>query len=343
MDAHVIFAMENIGQKMCLRECTRYKGCSGVNYRADTLTCQLLSVSLPGDQLKDSEGFSFSNLDNYTPDGESCHPPNPCNDHEKCVPSIMNGHVCLSYRAPCDAQPCKNGGLCRNQVNSYVCTCQDEWTGPNCEINPCSVTMDCSDLKNTICKTGIYEIIRNSTINVLCEMKYTGGGWTIFQRRMNGNVDFYRDWDSYKVGFGNMSDEFWLGNTYLNLLTNPGIFTLRIELEDFDGNYRYAEYTHFSISDETSGFKLKFSTYTGDAGNCLAIHKGQIFSTKDKNNIGCAKGFKGGWWYNNCHDTNLNGLYLSGTFASYADGVTWKLWRGEQYSLKSTRMMFRRA
>lgn len=67
MDAHVIFAMENIGQKMCLRECTRYKGCSGVNYRADTLTCQLLSVSLPGDTLNDSEGFSFSNLDNYTP------------------------------------------------------------------------------------------------------------------------------------------------------------------------------------------------------------------------------------------------------------------------------------
>lgn len=66
MEAHVIFAMENRGPNMCIRECTHYKGCNGVNYRRDTLTCQLLSVSLPGDKLEDSEGFSFANLDNYT-------------------------------------------------------------------------------------------------------------------------------------------------------------------------------------------------------------------------------------------------------------------------------------
>ncbi|CAG2223590.1 unnamed protein product [Mytilus edulis] len=99
MDAHVIFALENRGPNMCLRECKHYKGCSGVNYRRDTLTCQLLSVSLPGDQLKDSEGFSFANLDIYTLDGDSCLPTNPCKEREKCVPLDINGHVCISYRA----------------------------------------------------------------------------------------------------------------------------------------------------------------------------------------------------------------------------------------------------
>ncbi|VDI66499.1 Hypothetical predicted protein [Mytilus galloprovincialis] len=133
MEAHVIFAMENRGPNMCIRECTHYKGCNGVNYRRDTLTCQLLYVSLPGDKLEDSEGFSFANLDNYTLDGDSCLPTNPCKEREKCVPLDKNGHVCVSYRAPCDEQPCTNGGVCRNQVNSYVCTCPDEWTGLNCD------------------------------------------------------------------------------------------------------------------------------------------------------------------------------------------------------------------
>ena len=81
-------------------------------------------------------------------------------------------------------------------------------------------------------------------------MTTDGGGWTVFQRRLDGSVDFYRDWASYKKGFGNLNGEFWLGNDHLHRLTAAYNVRMRVDLEDFDNDTRYAEYTTFKVADD---------------------------------------------------------------------------------------------
>lgn len=34
----------------------------------------------------------------------------------------------------------------------------------------------------------------------------------VFLRRQSGRVEFFRNWKNYTAGFGDMRDEFWLGN-----------------------------------------------------------------------------------------------------------------------------------
>ncbi len=33
----------------------------------------------------------------------------------------------------------------------------------------------------------------------------------VIQRRMDGSVNFYRPWNQYKKGFGNVESEYWMG------------------------------------------------------------------------------------------------------------------------------------
>eukprot|EP00058_Branchiostoma_floridae_P003908 XP_002589396.1 hypothetical protein BRAFLDRAFT_77839 [Branchiostoma floridae] len=72
-----------------------------------------------------------------------------------------------------------------------------------------------------------------------------GGGWTVIQRRQDGWVPFNRNWEEYKLGFGNKNGEYWLGNDNIHFLTNQKNYRLRIDLLDWQGESRWAEYSTF--------------------------------------------------------------------------------------------------
>lgn len=67
----------------------------------------------------------------------------------------------------------------------------------------------------------------------------------MFQQRRDGSVSFNRGWSDYRDGFGDPRGEHWLGNQALHLLSNHGQYSLRIELQDWSRERRYATYHTF--------------------------------------------------------------------------------------------------
>jgi len=195
--------------------------------------------------------------------------------------------------------------------------------------------------------SGVYTIDPDGSgpFDVFCDQTTAGGGWTVFQKRLDGSVDFYRGWVDYKRGFGNLNGEFWLGLDKIHRLTKLRN-RLRVELEDTTGKTAYAEYDMFAVTSERTKYKLSLGTYSGTAGDSLSGHRGHPFTTKDQDNdshksTNCAVSHKGAWWYTSCHSSNLNGLYYHGQHSSYADGVNWAAWKGYKYSAKRAEMKIR--
>ena len=89
---------------------------------------------------------------------------------------------------------------------------------------------------------------------------------------MSTHYHDYRNWDTYKTGFGNLTSEFWLENDLISLLTKHKKFDLHIYLEDFEGEHRYAEYSDFQLGDKEEKYVLYIGNYSG--GDALTYHKG---------------------------------------------------------------------
>ncbi|KAG8127568.1 hypothetical protein E2320_014536 [Naja naja] len=173
------------------------------------------------------------------------------------------------------------------------------------------------------------------------EIQNGPGASRVFQRRMNGETDFWRDWQNYALGFGNLTREFWLGNNALHQLTSSGDYELRVDLRAGD-EYVYATYQNFRVDPPADHYRLHLGSYHGTAGDALSYHSGSVFSTRDRDPnrviIPCAISYRGAWWYRNCHYTNLNGLYANNRDHQ---GVNWFNWKGFEFSIPFTEMKLR--
>lgn len=214
--------------------------------------------------------------------------------------------------------------------------------------------------------------VSNESFNAYCDLKTLNGGWTVIQRRQDASVDFYRNWNDYVEGFGDIDGNFFIGLEKLYALTSLGKpQELYIILKDFDGVTKYAQYGEFKVGSASTDYRLTVGNYSGDAGDSLSSHSGHKFSTKDRENDkstkNCAVKWKGGWWYHNCYNrsvnlentyvcmdvyisfniffyfsfSNLNGMFLMGQTEKDARAMSWGQFHGVHYSLKFVQMMIR--
>ena len=202
---------------------------------------------------------------------------------------------------------------------------------------------DCSDLlKSGHTQSGVYSVNPDGKgyFTVYCDMRTDGGGWTVFQRRQDGSVDFYRGWNDYKSGFGQLTAEFWLGNDKIHRLMASRPSSLRVELEDWNGVRVFARYGRFNIGDEQAQYRLEVGSYSGTAGDSLTgshSHNNMAFSTKERENdrssSNCAVRCTGAWWYNSCQYSNLNGQYLGKNDNDWR-GIRWYNFKHNNLSFK---------
>jgi len=216
---------------------------------------------------------------------------------------------------------------------------------------------DCKSLYEAgMRENGIYQLYiedpgsqRPLTPQVYCELSDSsidGGGWTYIQSRVDDSVDFYRYWDEYEDGFGDPAGNYWVGLKVIHELTSPkDTVELMVNLEPFTGSIRYAHYKDFFVGDSSGNYKISIGRFSGTAGDSLARHNNMMFSTRGRDNAlsknnPCAElaDRKGGWWFENCSNCQLNGVYYDETYTGQNHGIHWMTYRNDWNSPRFQRV-----
>ncbi|XP_030392464.1 fibrinogen-like protein 1-like protein isoform X1 [Gopherus evgoodei] len=189
---------------------------------------------------------------------------------------------------------------------------------------------DCSEI-TWIRVSGVFVIQPTGLhqFEVYCELNSTSEGWTVLQRNQRDTqITWAESWSTYKYGFGNVHNDYWLGTEYIYWIAKQKVYQVRFVIYDSSGTMKYADYNLFGLEDESNGYRLRLGSYTGTAGDAMApnnpsiVHDNMKFSTKDldqdTSSGNCASSYGGGWWYSSCNSAQLNvkGSITWGSFCS---------------------------
>ena len=136
------------------------------------------------------------------------------------------------------------------------------------------------------------------------------GGWTRIMNRVNRNNFFNRNWQDYKIGFGSIENNYWMGLDNMRKLIGDRRMELRLDLFNIISDNSFIVYDHFNIDSERQMYTLEIGyKIEGNLPDSLSYHNNLKFSTNDRDNDAhtgdCAKIYNGGWWFGQCYQTCL--------------------------------------
>ncbi|KAJ8034026.1 Ficolin-1 [Holothuria leucospilota] len=314
---------------VCERRSTYHKCYCNAGYSGDGVTCQSIcrtnevygtcscqkSCTEPAGCVSCTGGQGCYCPDGFYLQGGDCVRRDQCGcyidgnillDGETYVNSGCTRRcTCTNNRLNCDNHyRCSSNAACRVRNGARQCYCNSGYEGDG---RTCTrIYTDCNDVRNAgNTRSDVYSIRPagyGSSFDVFCNMDIDGGGWTVFQRRINGATDFYRNWASYKNGFGNIRQEFWLGNEKLYYLTQQATYEYRMDFVYSSRSYHH-KYSRFRINNESNKYRVTdVGTRSGTRGYSLYNTQNIAFSTYDRDNDGqsstdCAEGHRSGWWH----------------------------------------------
>lgn len=194
------------------------------------------------------------------------------------------------------------------------------------------IPRDCQEIyENGTKQDGVYSVSPDGRCPFVVYCDMTNGGWTVIQKRVDDKVSFYRDWNDYVAGFGDLDSSYWLGLEKIHRLTRDGV-QIYFHIENYDGSQEYAHYQVFSVQGAATAYTMYVDAfgYKGSINELFSYHNGMKFTTYDRDNDAsskaCISNLGGGaWWYNSCWRLgNVNGVYgkKDSEGIAYYDGKT---------------------
>lgn len=208
---------------------------------------------------------------------------------------------------------------------------ESSWTLCDVALTTPTVIDQCSE----VTVSGVYRLLfRWNDVTtyryIYCDTKTDGGSWMVMLRRQDGSVEFYREWQDYKNGFGSLDSEFWAGNELMYQLTNNGRkFTMRIDLTNYAGDSIFAKFSDFSVGSEYTNYTLHATGFdpSSTVHDKMKYQTGCQFSTagrdNDRKTENLAMALQAPFWYCYTTDIVLTGHYGQASEISSGFGIKW--------------------